>query len=95
MYFPMHKHQLQRCVSQSVRLLLSVRWRLSEADMSCKHKSDTSQVGMEARRQEREAEEGMERQQEGRLQLERMTDRRISGRIRTVHRKCFCGVMGA
>lgn len=44
---------------------------------------------------EREAEEGIERQQEGGLQQERMTDRRISGRIRTVHRKCFCGVMGA
>lgn len=34
--FPTHKHLLPRCVSQSVRLLLSVRWRLTEADTSCK-----------------------------------------------------------
>lgn len=48
--FPVRKHR-QR-VSQSVRLLPSVRWRLIEADTSCKHRSDTCQVGVEAKRLE-------------------------------------------
>lgn len=62
-----HTHSQASAAAVCVRLLLSVRWRLTEADTSCKHKkSDTSQVGMEARR--REGSWG-ERQQE-----ERMTD---------------------
>lgn len=86
--FQRPSHQLQRCVSQSARLLLlllSVRWRLTEANTSCKHKSDTSQVGMEAGRREG----GWRVDGKTGGGAGRVSDRTIPGHIRTVCQKCL------